>query len=539
MSSDRDTGALLAAESYRRWPADPRTRVALMGAMTAAPGYLGRSYIPGAQRIAGDLIPGTRTAFLVRDGIRPAIVDSDTGAALADFEPLPAPTSARRAYTRVSQNGAIAVVAQATEELGLEVTTSDLRSRKQLGAYHTVESVSEFFSLSPDGGEAYFGERWSKELYVLDTGTGTMRVVTSGVPEAEYDEFRVSTAVVGDWVVMASMRTLRAIDPTTGRVARQLPIPYGSGSGDLVPVGDGTVLLAGGMALAMVDVAKEKVVWSVEYETYRPDLCEWLTVAPRRNRVYCADTAGPVIELSLRDGQPTGRSFDGQLGSTGDIRVLPGEDEMIVIGAETPSIARWRLDGGGAAATLVAPGRLVSDGFEPRGTLLMTERRPRRLTFGWSQETSTGVAGWDPYRRRSIHDFSVSNPTWIAPGVAKDTQREAAIRRDVRTGQTGPLEVDEGDFLTPSRISGVTYAVAGATVRRWNQQTGELHEPVMKVDGEFSSLTDTPDGRYVAIRYWVPEEDLNRLVVFDTGTGTEVARGLDRHTVPPSPPTSG
>jgi outer membrane protein assembly factor BamB len=217
-----------------------------MGAMTAAPGYVGRSYVPGAQRISGDLIPGTRTAFLVRDGTRPAIVDLDTGSVAAELTPL-------------------------RTDLGLEVTAFDLRSRKQLSdPYRTYESVSEFFSLSPDGRQAYFGERWSKELYVLDTGTGTMRVVTSGVPEAEYDELRVSTAVVGDWVVMVSMRTLRAIDPATGRVARQMPIPYGSGSGDLVPVGDGTVLLAGGMALARVDVAKQMVLWNVRYETYRP-----------------------------------------------------------------------------------------------------------------------------------------------------------------------------------------------------------------------------------------------------------------------------
>ena len=202
---------------------------------------------------------------------------------------------------------------------------------------------------------------------------------------------------------------------------------------------------------------------------------------------------------------------------------------MIVIGAETPSIARWRLDGGGAAATLVAPGRLTGEAFEPNGTLLMTERRPRRLTYGWSQKRSTGVAVWDPYLGRSIHDFSVSNPAWVGPGEVKDFHRGKAILRNVRTGVTRPLEMDEFNFLTPSRVSGLTYAVQNGSVRRWNLKTGEFDDLEMKIDGDFTSLTDTPDGRYLAIQYWVPQDDLQRLVIFDTTTGAEVTRGLDRH----------
>ena len=164
----------------------------------------------------------------------------------------------------------------------------------------------------------------TKHLHIMDTRTGAMRVV-SVFPKSERDELRVSTAVVGDWVVMDSQTSLIAIDPVTGDVAKRMSIPPGSGHGDLNPVGDGTVLLAGGHALARVDVVTEKVLWNIEYATYRPDLCEWLTVATRRGHAYCADTAGPVIELSLRNGHPTGRSFDGQLGSTGDIRVLSGK----------------------------------------------------------------------------------------------------------------------------------------------------------------------------------------------------------------------
>ena len=83
-----------------------------MDAMTAAPGYVGRSHVSDTERISGDLIPGTRSAFLVRDGTRPGIVDIDTGAVTAEFDPLPQPTSDRRAHTAVSADGSTAVVAR-------------------------------------------------------------------------------------------------------------------------------------------------------------------------------------------------------------------------------------------------------------------------------------------------------------------------------------------------------------------------------------------------------------------------------------------
>lgn len=39
-ASELDVSALLAAEAYRRWPDDPRTRAGLMGVLQSADGFL-------------------------------------------------------------------------------------------------------------------------------------------------------------------------------------------------------------------------------------------------------------------------------------------------------------------------------------------------------------------------------------------------------------------------------------------------------------------------------------------------------------------
>ena len=77
--TERDVAALLAAEAYRRWPDDPRTRSALMGAMTSSHGLLATTHLEGVEGMSGVLIPGTRRAVAVT-GDGTAVYDIDSGA---------------------------------------------------------------------------------------------------------------------------------------------------------------------------------------------------------------------------------------------------------------------------------------------------------------------------------------------------------------------------------------------------------------------------------------------------------------------------
>ncbi|MDR7189622.1 DNA-binding SARP family transcriptional activator/energy-coupling factor transporter ATP-binding protein EcfA2 [Microbacterium sp. BE35] len=62
LDQDREAAALLAAEAYRRWPEDPRTRSALWGVMTNSGGVVAVHHGGDASVPWLDVVPGTDTA---------------------------------------------------------------------------------------------------------------------------------------------------------------------------------------------------------------------------------------------------------------------------------------------------------------------------------------------------------------------------------------------------------------------------------------------------------------------------------------------
>ena len=93
-TSERDVSALLAAEAYRRWPDDPRTRSGLMSVLQGAGGFLGNAVLASSGNAYGSLIPGTETSSSSRPPGMPAIRDAGTGDVLQEldlgFDPGPA-----------------------------------------------------------------------------------------------------------------------------------------------------------------------------------------------------------------------------------------------------------------------------------------------------------------------------------------------------------------------------------------------------------------------------------------------------------------
>ena len=330
---------------------------------------------------------------------------------------------------------------------------------------------------------------------------------------------------------MASASTLAIADPTGAVPPQSIPLPDGFGGGSLVSAGDGTVITSGEEGVARIDTGSGEVLWMSPAERLRMEPCIWLTISVARRSFYCADIVGPVTEHSLESGQPTGRSFDGQLGSTGDLRLLADGDELVVIGAESPSIARWRLDGGGAAADLVAEQQFVRAGIEPLGTLLFTARRPDVLTPGWIDGERI-ISIWDPATGRSIFEVpdGVLMTEWAGPGEIAITRADRTEVLTLRTGETREIDHTGWQFLDASRTSGVTYAITtSGEIARFDSETGSVGDVRIRVPGEFTSMTDTPDGSHIAVRYWVPEDDLLRVSVFEASTGREIAAGLDHH----------
>ena len=109
--SERDVAALIAAEAYRRWPDDARTRSALLGVFTAAQGFLGNRYMPGTDSIAGAVIGDTGHAVVVRDDESAAVVDMESGRTVRELD-IGAPPGGfgLPPLVRVSADGRLAAI---------------------------------------------------------------------------------------------------------------------------------------------------------------------------------------------------------------------------------------------------------------------------------------------------------------------------------------------------------------------------------------------------------------------------------------------
>ncbi len=110
-TSERDVSALLAAEAYRRWPDDPRTRSGLMGVLQGAGGFLGNAFLASSGNAYGSLIPGTEHVVIVTTAGDAAIRDAATGEVLREldlgFDPGPI---GPRPLVEVSGDGRVAAV---------------------------------------------------------------------------------------------------------------------------------------------------------------------------------------------------------------------------------------------------------------------------------------------------------------------------------------------------------------------------------------------------------------------------------------------
>ena len=101
-SSERDVSALLAAEAYRRWPDDPRTRSGLMGVLQGAEGFLGNTIMADGGKTYGSVVPGTGDVVMVSTSGDAAVRDAETGDVVQPLDlgfvpgpPRPPPPSVR------------------------------------------------------------------------------------------------------------------------------------------------------------------------------------------------------------------------------------------------------------------------------------------------------------------------------------------------------------------------------------------------------------------------------------------------------------
>ncbi|MDY0909421.1 BTAD domain-containing putative transcriptional regulator [Microbacterium sp. CFBP9034] len=543
-ATDREAGALLAAETYRRWPDDGRVRAALMGTMTSAGGLLDTHHTGGGRFAAMAMIPGTGTALRVTDvdheepgapeqgdvtDVDIDVVDVATGAVARSFDVgLPAVAPQWYRNVEVSRDGGVAVIQSAqlvdaadpesccwNHVAFLDLGTGDLLPGSQVLRMRT----STVIDLGDRGDVAYLVHPTTGDLIAVDVRSGAVRASRpeafadhtgeSGLYSsvAVLDEERVATGI-GDRIAVFDRSALT-------RVA-ELPLEIDAASGTLARDGSGGIVASGNDAVVRVDVDEGKVLWT--HLTSPGARCVMLTVT-RAGTVACSSPGG-ITELDLGTGVPTGRQLAVQLDTITDVEVI--DDRTLLVSSTTNALwMRWRLDASGPVTRLVADGRHVIEGPDSDGDLIVTipsEGGEFRL--------------WDVVGDRAV-GAPAPGMTLLGGDVVEVYNGDDRVwLRRLDTGEEYPYRIPglTDEFgLASGGWGPLAFVAFDGMARAFDPRTGRpVGAPMVFGTGAdyMQSASETPDSTRAALTWWDGAEARTETAVFDIQTGQMLVRGL-------------
>jgi DNA-binding SARP family transcriptional activator/WD40 repeat protein len=515
-SSNRGAAALLAVEAYRQRP-DALAMSALLGSLTESPGFLGYGAVP-YDYVQGAPVPGTSRAVIAQ-GDRVREVDMDTGELGPPFEnPIPA----TRAYSVVKVSGDGRRAAQLVfnqdqldrcgsyerlvEDDGKGctlLTVFDLASRRPvLGPVQTPFSGGDL-AINHTGSRVAVAGGFDGDLVTYDLDTGHRSRILPGLPRPDgFYNVRDTAAVTfaGDSrLLLGSMRgPVRVVDADSMRVRRTVNSPLGSSHNFLAPAGNELVVGTGDRGVVALDLRTGRQRWFTRFGADEGFGCQTFALAETSRQVFCGDSYGHITVRSLTNGQLTGENRDTQTGEVGDLAVTGGT--LVALGR---GYWRWRLDGTGPVATLVADGSTSQAGYDPSGRYLEVSPRGQSAHHR-IVEPSTGrtVYRYDPE----------SGAAWVAAGVVlfQRAADDSLQLVDVSTGARRPVRGVPGHD--------VTAAFPGSTDRAWlfrwdrNGEAGRLVEIDVtdgRPTGRSAALPSAPfsasagaDGDTLFAAYW-------------------------------------
>ena len=536
-STERDVAALLAAEAYRRWPDDPRTRSALMGVMTGSHGMLATTYIEGAGAMSGVLVPGTRQAVAVTEEREVAVYDIDTGTLVRRLD---VPRDIRGVDTRhgpaVSLDGRrVAVAERPFESTDVRLTVVDVASGERVMGPIDLDFPLSSITMNADGSMVAAIDELG-DLRLIDVDDGDVQMVTGTVThEAQTDSALAGSVRFtqdGRLVYGTVEGPLLIVDTDTAMVVSSLPMPTESANVSMTVLADDRVVVSGDRRVAAVDLASGEVEWRQEFAGGLAQPCSWVAASIELVTVYCGDQWGQVEERSLSTGAPTGRTFSPQLGYVGTLAVTTEGRELVIVGRGEPAITRWMLDGSGAVTRLVAPGWSIQDAYSPVGSRLVIGRRVEGMRSG------------EDYREHAVLDtrtgeMAVRTPIpslgvmWVGAetlvGDLGGIGPEYAAYFDVKTARSfhgDPLPDDavgmwmsaDGDHAYLGRSGGEVWTIDPGTGRRI--------DPTLQVTGDPWIVTTNEDGTEVLVTS-VSRTDPPSSTIFDGVTGKALRSGLE------------
>ena len=551
-ATNRDIAALLAVESHRRWPEDARTRAALMGTLTAADSVVGVTYLDDIDWRAGMApIPGTNELAVAR-GTHLRIYDARTGTVLRELTDDLIPSDVViRPWVRVSADGTTIAVLQHSwkdqstysddEEI---VYFFDIASGARRGDPIRVPTSAETFTLSDDGRYA----TWATlgVLAVVDSVAGTAATNAAFVPEGGVSEVVAASAFTPDGRIVVGTVDGRfsLVDPVGLTVEETRPARPGFVESSIVSTGSGLTATLGRDGVAVWD-ADGTELWHRANES--PDECSRMTASAVGDVLACGDELGTVQAWRLTTGERIVAPTSYQLGGSGDLALVDGGRELLLLSALAPAVGRLRVDGAGPSSRMIAEGYVPDGGLNDDASLILVEA----LTNWTAQTEVPRFAVWDvasdtpvfrvPEDVKDSYDGVLGGLRWlgdshVATWESVESEGEESFDHlrvvDTATGRfvTTDLPADVWEVYPSAREERVFVTTQpGNEVLTIDSKSLEEIAPRLDVPAPILTVSDDAEGGSVVVTYVSDVESQAQTTVYDAATGDATATGLSTY----------
>lgn len=548
--SDREAAALLAAEAYRRWPDDPRTRSALWGVTTSTGGVLDVHHAADASVPWLDVLAGTETA--VRASVSPEdpaatvvdIVDLVTGESLRALSvDLPRAAEGSERSVSVSPDAtaaAISVFVEPDPQNPLEccwthVAVIDLKTGATRAASDVIPALLAPGPVWDGGGRTVFlTDMVTADLVAVDASSGEVRTADGWTPTAHptFDDARyyaVPVVVDEELVAVGAAEEIRVYDQASLARTRTIPLDGDKASEAIILDGHGGFVASGWDGTVRVDRTG-----SILWRRYGDPTQNCVALhAATADTIACGSYGGLAV-VDLDTGETTGDHAPLQYNRKATFATI--DSESLLAFPTIPAVwVRWRIDGGGAGTDVIARGRELVDGPDAGGSLVVTQPvgggpmqlwdtvrdAPVGAESGLIVALGQGVvarfADYEPVPLYARYAWQ-----WGSPRL-----EHAATGEDIPLripGLPDSVNVYAGGWGAPA------FAAWPDGVVAFDPSTGLALGPVLRLPDEgfieVKAISETPDETRAVITWYNEKRAAQETGVFDISTGDLIARGL-------------
>lgn len=517
-STERDISALLAAEAFRRWPDDPRTRSGLLSVLQAAGGLLDTTVVASEGSAYGAPVPGTGQALVVTSSGTASVRDVPTGDVVRSLDlgfepgpPRPWPLVEVSADGRIgsvlwpSRTQPSGVTWYGTSSASVLVAFDLQRGERILGPLR-VSNGTGALALNADGSIIAIADARDGAVALVSTTDASVRPV-GGERVTELDRDSSAAAIAFDAMGRLLVGRLDdhvdVIDPSTAAVDSRIRMPPSSVHLDMDVAPSGTVVASGDRSLTAFDAVTGTVRWTTEVSTANLGPCMWIVVSEPSGRVFCSSRYGATSVYDLDSGIPMqSEEFRGS-DDVGPLAVSEDGAVLTAISVGRPVITRWRIDGSGPGHRLLAPGWEVLGPYSFEDSMLLVTPAPADSDL-WDPEYDAVVV--DTRSGAPVHRFPgrVVEAGWVRHGrlYARSATDDLFRIFDSRTGSQIGEElwgvvsvwpVEGGERLLAVRTDGRMRAI--------DPTSGAVEGPTWRLGGYPFWVSSAPDGDPLAVSY--------------------------------------